>query len=71
MTWQQNYRPNHCKSCSKPRKPRKDLLKQFSFKKGSWYTGYEVKANGYFEGLDFWMVRFEKTGRRLGSLPNI
>lgn len=38
----------------------KDLLKKFSFKKGSWYTGYEVMANGSFEGLDFWMVRFEK-----------
>jgi|GEM_PF-4795924 len=47
----------------------KDLLKQFSFKKGSWYTGYEVKANGYFEGLDFWMVRFEKVGAGWVAFP--
>jgi hypothetical protein len=47
----------------------KDLLKKFSFKKGSWYTGYEVKANGYFEGLDFWMVRFEKAGAGWVAFP--
>ena len=47
----------------------KELLKQFSFKKGSWFTGYEVKANGYFEGLDFWMVRFEKAGAGWVALP--
>tara|TARA_A100001015_G_scaffold314947_1_gene425612 strand:+ start:293 stop:586 length:294 start_codon:yes stop_codon:yes gene_type:complete len=47
----------------------KDLLKQFSFKKGSWFKGYEVKANGYFEGLDFWMVRFEKAGAGWVAFP--
>jgi len=47
----------------------KDLLKQFTFKKGSWFTGYEVKANGSFEGLDFWMVRFEKTGAGWVAFP--
>jgi hypothetical protein len=47
----------------------KDLLKQFSFKKGSWFKGYEVKANGSFEGLDFWMVRFEKVGSGWVALP--
>jgi hypothetical protein len=47
----------------------KSLLKQFSFKKGSWFTGYEVKANGSFEGLDFWMVRFEKVGAGWAAFP--
>ena len=47
----------------------KNLLKQFSFKKGSWFKGYEVKANGYFEGLDFWMVRFEKVGAGWVAFP--
>ena len=47
----------------------KDLLKQFSFKKGSWFKGYEVKANGSFEGLDFWMVRFEKDGAGWLAFP--
>ena len=31
--------------------------------------GYEVKANGYFEGLDFWMVRFEKAGAGWVAFP--
>ena len=47
----------------------KNLLKQFSFKKGSWFTGYEVKATGSFEGLDFWMVRFEKEGAGWVAFP--
>ena len=47
----------------------KDQLKQFTFKKGSWFTGYEVKANGSFEGLDFWMVRFEKAGAGWMAFP--
>ena len=47
----------------------KDLLKQFSFKKGSYYTGYQVKANGSFEGLDFWMVRFERAGAGWVAFP--
>ncbi len=47
----------------------KDLLKQFCFKKGSWFKGYEVKANGSFEGLDFWMVRFEKDGAGWLAFP--
>ena len=47
----------------------KDLLKKFRFKKGSWFRGYEVKANGYFEGLDFWMVRFEKAGAGWVAFP--
>ena len=47
----------------------KDLLKQFSFKKGSWFKGYEVKANGSFEGLEFWMVRFEKAGAGWVAFP--
>ena len=46
-----------------------DFLKKFSFKKGSWFKGYEVKANGSFEGLDFWMVRFEKAGAGWVAFP--
>jgi hypothetical protein len=46
-----------------------DFLKKFSFKRGSWFKGYEVKATGSFEGLDFWMVRFEKAGAGWVAFP--